>query len=51
MPLAPYSLQHVYFVSGGSEVVEAALKMASQYYVERGMLSKTEVIARRQSYH
>lgn len=49
--LAPHSLQHVYFVSGGSEAVEAALKMARQYYVERGMVSKTEFIARRQSYH
>ncbi len=51
MSLAPHSLQHVYFVSGGSEAVEAALKMARQYYVERGMMSKTEFIARRQSYH
>ncbi|PTC04872.1 aspartate aminotransferase family protein [Vibrio mediterranei] len=49
--LAPESLQHVYFVSGGSEAVESALKMARQYYVERGMVSKTQFIARRQSYH
>jgi adenosylmethionine-8-amino-7-oxononanoate aminotransferase len=49
--LAPDSLNHVYFVSGGSEAVESALKMARQYYVEKGQLSKTEFIARKQSYH
>jgi adenosylmethionine-8-amino-7-oxononanoate aminotransferase len=33
---APNGLSHVYFVSGGSEAVEAALKMARQYFYERG---------------
>ena len=33
---APAGMSHVYFVSGGSEAVEAALKMARQYFVETG---------------
>ena len=33
---APPGMSHVYFVSGGSEAVEAALKMARQYFVEIG---------------
>ncbi|GAL17581.1 adenosylmethionine-8-amino-7-oxononanoate aminotransferase [Vibrio maritimus] len=49
--LAPNPLKHVYFVSGGSEAVEAALKMARQYFVEQGKTQKTQFIARRQSYH
>jgi adenosylmethionine-8-amino-7-oxononanoate aminotransferase len=48
---APAGLSHVYFVSGGSEAVEAALKMARQYFVEKGEAGRTKVIARRQSYH
>jgi len=48
---APGSLRHVYFVSGGSEAVEAALKMARQYFVEIGEPQRRCFIARRQSYH
>ncbi|MAH83312.1 MAG: aspartate aminotransferase family protein [Rhodospirillaceae bacterium TMED8] len=48
---APCNSAMVYFVSGGSEAVEAALKMARQYHVERGDLSRKHFIARRQSYH
>ena len=48
---APGSLNRVYFVSGGSEAVEAALKLARQYFVERGMPEKQYLIGRRQSYH
>ncbi len=44
-------LSHVYFVSGGSEAIEASLKMARQYFVEKGEPKRTKVIARRQSYH
>jgi len=47
----PAGLTHVYFVSGGSEGVEAALKMAVQYHAERGRPQKSRVIARWQSYH
>jgi len=48
---APGDLDKVYFVSGGSEAVEAALKLARQYFVEKGEAQRRHVIARRQSYH
>jgi adenosylmethionine-8-amino-7-oxononanoate aminotransferase len=48
---APQGISHVYFVSGGSEAVEAALKMARQFFVETGQPGRSNVIARRQSYH
>lgn len=48
---APGGMSHVYFVSGGSEAVEAALKMARQYFVEIGQPQRRHFIARRQSYH
>jgi adenosylmethionine-8-amino-7-oxononanoate aminotransferase len=48
---APGNLDHVYFVSGGSEAIEAALKMARQYFVEKGEPQRRHFIARRQSYH
>jgi len=48
---APEGLDHVFYVSGGSEAIEAALKLARQYFVERGDLERKYLIARRQSYH
>jgi len=48
---APPGMSHVYLVSGGSEAIEAALKMARQYFVEIGQPQRAHVIARRQSYH
>jgi adenosylmethionine-8-amino-7-oxononanoate aminotransferase len=48
---APAPLEKVYFVSGGSEAVEAALKLARQYFVEKGEPQRRHVIGRRQSYH
>ncbi len=48
---APAGLSHVYYISGGSEGVETALKLARQYWVERGQRQKRHFIARRQSYH
>ncbi|MDO5624520.1 MAG: aspartate aminotransferase family protein [Pseudomonadota bacterium] len=48
---APAGMQHAYFVSGGSEAVEAALKMARQYFLEIGQPERSHFIARRQSYH
>lgn len=48
---APGSLERVYFVSGGSEAVEAAIKLARQYHLERGQPERRHLIARRQSYH
>ncbi len=49
--LAPGNLDRVYFVSGGSEAVEAALKLARQYFIEVGQPQRKHVIARWQSYH
>lgn len=48
---APAGIDKVYFVSGGSEATEAALKMARQYFLEIGQPERKFVIARRQSYH
>jgi adenosylmethionine-8-amino-7-oxononanoate aminotransferase len=48
---APPGIGRVYFVSGGSEAIEAALKMARQYHVERGEPQRRHIIARWQSYH
>jgi adenosylmethionine-8-amino-7-oxononanoate aminotransferase len=48
---APEGLGHVYFTSGGSEAIEAALKLARQYFVEKGQGQRRHFIARRQSYH
>ena len=47
----PEELDRVFYVSGGSEAVEAALKMARQYFVEIGQPERRHFIARRQSYH
>ena len=49
--MAPAGLTRVYPVSGGSEAVEAAIKLARQYFVERGETQRHRIIARRQSYH
>jgi DNA-binding MurR/RpiR family transcriptional regulator len=43
---APEGISHAYFVSGGSEAIEASLKMARQYFVERGEPQRRHVIAR-----
>lgn len=48
---APGQLEHVYFVSGGSEAVESALKLARQYFVEKGETQRARFISRKQSYH
>jgi adenosylmethionine-8-amino-7-oxononanoate aminotransferase len=47
----PGGLAYTYFVSGGSEAIEASLKIARQYFVERGEPQRRHFIARRQSYH
>jgi len=47
----PAGLEFVYFVSGGSEGVEAALKMAVQFHAECGRPQKNRIVARWQSYH
>jgi adenosylmethionine-8-amino-7-oxononanoate aminotransferase len=48
---APEGIDRIYYVSGGSEAVEAALKMARQYFLEIGQPQRRHFIARRQSYH
>lgn len=48
---APGGLTHAYFVSSGSEGMEAAIKMARQHFVEAGQPERFHFIARRQSYH
>ena len=48
---APAGIDRVYYTSGGSEAVEAALKMARQYFVEIGQPQRRRFVARRQSYH
>ncbi|MFK7792254.1 MAG: aspartate aminotransferase family protein [Devosiaceae bacterium] len=49
--LAPGDLNRVYFVSGGSEAMEAALKLARQFHMENGQPKRAQIIARWQSYH
>jgi adenosylmethionine-8-amino-7-oxononanoate aminotransferase len=48
---APKGLGHVFYVSGGSEAIEASLKIARQYFMEKGEPQRRYLIARRQSYH
>jgi len=48
---APSGIDRVYFVSGGSEAIEASLKLARQYFVETGSPQRSHIIARKQSYH
>ncbi|MCM2561308.1 aspartate aminotransferase family protein [Lutimaribacter sp. EGI FJ00015] len=48
---APEGIERVYLLSGGSEAVEAAIKLARQYFLEIGQPGRHRVIARRQSYH
>jgi adenosylmethionine-8-amino-7-oxononanoate aminotransferase len=48
---SPRGLNKVYFLSGGSEAIETAVKLARQYQVERGNPSKYKVISRWTSYH
>jgi adenosylmethionine-8-amino-7-oxononanoate aminotransferase len=47
----PGGLAYAYFVSGGSEAIEASIKLARQYFIERGEPQRQYFIARRQSYH
>jgi adenosylmethionine-8-amino-7-oxononanoate aminotransferase len=47
----PGGLAYAYLVSGGSEAVEAGIKIARQYFIEIGQPQRRHFIARRQSYH
>ena len=48
---APDGLEKAFFVSGGSEATESALKFARQYFVARGKPSKWKFVGRWGSYH
>jgi len=49
--LAPQNISHAYIVSSGSEAIEAALKLARQYFIEKNQPQRHRIIARKQSYH
>jgi adenosylmethionine-8-amino-7-oxononanoate aminotransferase len=54
LALAPPSFRtggRVYFTSGGSEATETAIKLARQYFLEKGDTERSRVWSRRQSYH
>jgi adenosylmethionine-8-amino-7-oxononanoate aminotransferase len=49
--LTPGDVNWATFMSGGSEATETAMKMAREYFIEKGKPSKYKVVARWQSYH
>ena len=49
--ILPMEDARIYPVSGGSEAVETALKMARAYHLAKGRVGRSVVIARRNSYH
>src|SRR6202522_3079995 len=54
LALAPREMHQggrLYLTSGGSEATETALKLARQYWIERGEPKRFRVISRQQSYH
>jgi adenosylmethionine-8-amino-7-oxononanoate aminotransferase len=48
---APPGFTRVFFVSGGSEATETAIKLARQYWVDAGRPRKYKIISKRASYH
>ena len=49
--LAPAGLDHAYFLGSGSEAVEAALKLARQYWIETGRPAKHKILSLAPGYH
>lgn len=49
--LAPKGINRVFFVSGGSEATESAVKLASQYHFDCGNKGKFKVISQKPAYH
>lgn len=49
--MTPDGLDRVFFVSGGSEAVESAVKLARQYALTQGQANRYKVISRFPSYH
>lgn len=48
---SPHGLEKAYFVCSGSEAVESALKLARQYFFEKGETDRVHFVSRRQAYH
>jgi adenosylmethionine-8-amino-7-oxononanoate aminotransferase len=46
-----FGLDRAYFVGSGSEAMDAALKLARQYFFEMDQVNRTRFVARKQSYH
>ena len=46
-----FGLERAYFVNSGSEAMDAALKLARQYFFELGQTERTRFVSRKQSYH
>lgn len=54
LELAPSGMRRggsVLFAASGSEALEASIKLARQYWIERGEPNRHRIISRRQSYH
>jgi adenosylmethionine-8-amino-7-oxononanoate aminotransferase len=49
--MSPGGLDRVWYTSSGSEAIEAAVKLARQYHLERGDVGRSRIVARRLSYH
>jgi adenosylmethionine-8-amino-7-oxononanoate aminotransferase len=49
--MSPGGLDRVWYTSSGSEAIEAAVKLARQYHLERGDMGRSRIVARRLSYH
>lgn len=49
--VAPKSLNRVFFISGGSEAVESAIKLAKQYHCDSGDKKRYKIISRHPAYH
>ena len=49
--LMPQGIDRIFFVSGGSEAVESALKLARQYALATGQPQRHKIISRYPSYH
>lgn len=47
----PFGLSKAYFVGSGSEAMDSAMKLARQYYFEKGETRRTKFVSRRQAYH
>jgi adenosylmethionine-8-amino-7-oxononanoate aminotransferase len=49
--IAPTGMSHAFFVSGGSEALESAIKLARSYHVQRGDTGRSVILGRNLSFH